>query len=148
MAYQLLIPLTLIPTEETDPRRVEEVREQILTAGRWTLPIMVEKDALFVMDGHHRLAVALQLGLNVIPSVLLDYETVQVEAWRAGETITPEHIFDIVRRCCKFPIKTTRHIFKGELPACNVPLEELRRNPDLSKVSVPTPQGGMLPYPT
>ncbi|MGO7172159.1 hypothetical protein AB9F47_34435 [Rhizobium leguminosarum] len=145
MTYRLLIPLTLIPTEETDPQRVEEVREQILTAGRWTVPIMVEKDALFVMDGHHRLAVALQLGLNVIPSVLLDYQTVQVEAWRAGETITPEIIFDIVRRCRKFPIKTTRHIFRGEFPACNLPLEELRQNPSIP-ISAPALQGGMVPY--
>jgi hypothetical protein len=137
MTYQLVSPLRLIPTEETDPGRIEKVREEILLAGHWTVPVMIEKNVLFVMDGHHRLAVALQLGLDVIPVIFLDYQSVEVTAWRAGETITPDDIFDMVRRCGKFPFKTTRHIFTGGFPTCNVPLEELRRSSSILENQVP-----------
>jgi len=47
----------LIPTEEVDLDKVAELQAQILHAGCWTVPITAEKDALFVMDGHHRLVV-------------------------------------------------------------------------------------------
>jgi hypothetical protein len=58
MQVCLLSPTCLIPTEEVDPDRVAELEAQILRTGCWTVPITVEKDALFVMDGHHRLTVA------------------------------------------------------------------------------------------
>jgi len=127
MKFHFLSPHKLIPTEETDAGRVDEVHDLIFTAGCWTVPITVEKDALFVMDGHHRLEVALRLGLRAVPIILLDYRSVRVEAWRAGETITPADIYDIARSRRKFPIKTTRHIFLDDLPACNVSLDDLRQ---------------------
>lgn len=126
MTYRFLSPRDLTPTEETDPSRVDAVQAQILNAGRWTVPILVEKSALFVMDGHHRLAVALRLGLEAIPSLLLDYRDVRVEAWRADETITPEQIFAMAKSGRKFPIKTTRHFYSGDFPKCEVSLDELR----------------------
>jgi len=126
MTYRFLSPRDLTPTEETDPNRVDVVLGQILTAGRWTVPILVEKSALFVMDGHHRLAVALRLGLEAIPAMLLDYRDVRVEAWRADETITPDLIFEMAKSGRKFPIKTTRHTYSGDFPECDVSLDELR----------------------
>ena len=127
MKIRFLSPHKLIPTEETDARRVDELHGLISTAGCWTVPITVEKDALFVMDGHHRLEVAFRLGLHAVPTVLLDYRSVRVEAWRAGETITPADIYDVARNRQKFPIKTTRHIFLDDLPACDVKLDDLRQ---------------------
>lgn len=126
MTYRFLSPRDLTPTEETDSKHIDAVLGQILAAGRWTVPIMVEKSALFVMDGHHRLAVALRLGLEAIPSMLLDYRDVRVEAWRDEETITPDQIFEMAKSGGKFPIKTTRHIYSGDFPKCDVSLDELR----------------------
>jgi ParB-like nuclease family protein len=83
MQVCLLSPTCLIPTEEVDPDRVAELQAQILREGCWTVPITVEKDAaLFVMDGHHRLAVAYRLQLPLAPVILLDYTSVRVESWR------------------------------------------------------------------
>lgn len=115
----------LTPTEGTDPHHVREVHHRILSIGYWTTPIWVEKNELFIMDGHHRLAVANLLGLQFIPAVLTDYDTVHVEAWRPGETITAGDIYAMARSGQKFPIKTTRHRFPGEPPQCHVPLGEL-----------------------
>ena len=125
MQVCLLSPTCLIPTEEVDPYGVEELQAQILRAGCWTVPITAEKDALFVMDGHHRLAVAHLLQLPLVPVVLLDYTAVRVESWRPDQTITPASIFAMVRSGGKFPCKTTRHIFDHRLPNCNLPLESL-----------------------
>ena len=126
MHYCLVSPSRLIPTEEVDPDRVNVLEAQILEAGSWTAPITAEKDALFVMDGHHRLTVAHRLGLTAVPVLLLDYSSVRVESWRPGETITPANIFAMARSGRRFPCKTTRHIFDSPLPACDVPLAFLR----------------------
>ncbi|WFU38879.1 hypothetical protein QA640_31415 [Bradyrhizobium sp. CB82] len=126
MQVCLLSPTCLIPTEEVDPHGVAELQAQILRAGRWTVPITAEKDALCVMDGHHRLEVAERLRLPLVPVILLDYAAVRVESWRPGETITPACILAMARSGRKFPCKTTRHIFDQSLPNCNLPLERLR----------------------
>jgi hypothetical protein len=117
----------LIPTEEVDPDRVAELQAQILRAGRWTVPITVEKNALFVMDGHHRLAVAHRMHLPLVPVLLMDYSTVRVESRRPGQTITPAIIFAMACSGRKFPCKTTRHIFDQGVPNCNLPLDSLHR---------------------
>lgn len=97
MQVCLLSPTCLTATEEVDPDRVADLEAQILRAACWTVPITAEKDALFVMDGHHRLAVAHRLQLPVIPVILLDYDAVRVESWRPGQTITPACILAMAR---------------------------------------------------
>lgn len=125
MEYCLLSPAQLIPTEEVNPDSVDALQAKILHEGSWTAPITAEKDALFVMDGHHRLAVAHRLRLTAVPVVLLDYDSVHVESWRPQERITPADIFDMARSGRKFPYKTTRHIFAKGLPTCDLPLQLL-----------------------
>lgn len=125
MEFCLLSPARLIPTEEVNLDNVDALQTQILQEGSWTAPITAEKDALFVMDGHHRLTVAHRLRLTAVPVVLLDYDSVRVESWRPGERVTPADIFDMARSGRKFPYKTTRHLFTKGLPVCDVPLEVL-----------------------
>ncbi|MBW9064789.1 ParB N-terminal domain-containing protein [Rhizobium herbae] len=129
MKYRLLPLDSLIPTEDVDVERVFELEDQIVQSGCWKVPITVHRDALFVMDGHHRLTVAKRLRLELLPVVLLDYDSVHVEAWRPGETITPESIFVMVRSGDKFPCKTTGHVFAHPIPECAIPLSDLRRAP-------------------
>ncbi|PDT38137.1 MULTISPECIES: ParB N-terminal domain-containing protein [Sinorhizobium] len=142
MKYCLLSPARLIPTEEVSLDRVDILQARILQAGSWTAPITAEKNALFVMDGHHRLTVAHRLRLTTVPVVLLDYDSVRVESWRAGETITPAEIFAMARSGRKFPYKTTRHIFAEGLPRCDVPLQLLFR--PTSSEMVPARAAGAL----
>jgi hypothetical protein len=142
MEYCLLSPARLIPTEEVNLDRVDALQAEILQAGSWTAPIAAEKGALFVMDGHHRLTVAQRLRLTTVPVVLLDYDSVRVESWRAGEMVTPAEIFAMARSGRKFPYKTTRHIFAGGLPRCDVPLQLLRQ--PFSAEMVPVRAAGAL----
>ncbi|MEF0944236.1 ParB N-terminal domain-containing protein [Rhizobium sp. BR 362] len=134
--YQLLDPRKLTPTEEIDGDRVAELEQEIVQSGRWTRPITVHRDDWFVMDGHHRLTIAQRLDFKLLPVVLLDYDTVRVEAWRQGETITPDMIFEMARSGRKFPSKTTRHIFEGPPPACDIPLGDLRHPAPSAKLSM------------
>ena len=78
MQVRLVSPESLIPTEDVDPERVIALQAQILRQDIWTVPITIEKDALFVMDGHHRLTVARRLRLAFIPVVPLDYTVVRL----------------------------------------------------------------------
>lgn len=124
-SYFLIDPIKLTPTEEIDYNHVDYLESEIRNSGYWTVPITIQQNALFVMDGHHRLEVAKRLNLALIPVVLTDYDRVDVTAWRQGETITPQCIFAMARSGEKFPHKTTRHIFREPLPRCAVPLSEL-----------------------
>ncbi|GEC42184.1 hypothetical protein CN138_35075 [Sinorhizobium meliloti] len=125
MRYYLLQPNDLTPTEEVDCRQVLELEEEILQAKFWKTPIAVHKGELFVMDGHHRLAVAKRLQLRILPAMLLDYRGVRVEAWRLGEVVTPEIILAMARSGRKFPAKTTKHVFDSQFPECKIPLSDL-----------------------
>jgi hypothetical protein len=145
--YYLIDPRLLVPTEETDSHRLEEVEREVLKSKRWRFPIAAQKDALFIMDGHHRLEVSRRLKLEAIPVVLLDYSHVHVEAWRAAETITAEDVWAMYRSGRKFPSKTTRHIFHSPLPGCNVPLDTLRHaQPVLRHRPQGFPQAALLQH--
>lgn len=123
--YCLFDPQALIPTEEVDLSRVDDLEAKIRSDGRWTEPITAHKDGYFVMDGHHRLTVARRLRLAFLPVVFLGYDEVRVTAWRKGETITPEDIFAMARSGRLYPLKTTRHIFDPPVSGCDVPLQRL-----------------------
>lgn len=123
--YELLSPDQLIPTEEIDCVSAIALEQRILRMGKWTTAVAVHVDAYFVMDGHHRLTVAKRLGLRALPVVLLDYDDVEVTAWRDGESVTAEDVCRMAREGGRFPPKTTRHIFKHPIPDCDIPLDYL-----------------------
>lgn len=138
-SYWLFDPYALTPTEDVDASRLAVLEAKLLSDGRWTHPIAAHENAHFVMDGHHRLTVAKHLKLRVIPVVFTGYDDVEVTAWRPGETITPEHIFALVRSGRLYPCKTTRHIFKEPLPSCDIPLVGLGFNAPKIRGVLPTP---------
>lgn len=126
-SYHLLDPNKLTPTEDFDAASVSILIAKILNDRRWTSPIIVHKNALFVMDGHHRLEAAKRLDLALVPVLFRDYDCVDVTAWRSGESVTPDDIFAMARSGKKFPYKTTKHILRSEAPFCSVPLTELKQ---------------------
>ncbi|SEP50523.1 ParB-like nuclease domain-containing protein [Methylobacterium sp. ap11] len=124
----LIPPRLLRPTEETVRGRIGEVIALILTEQAWTQPICVERDTLAVLDGHHRLAAAIQLGLARVPVRLYAYATVPLASWRPG--IVPTR-GEVLRRALAghlYPPKTTRHRFAPE-PPISVALAQLLGEP-------------------
>lgn len=126
--FSLIPPRLLRPTEETVRGRIGEVIALILAEQAWTQPICVERDTLAVLDGHHRLAAAIQLGLARVPVRLYDYDTVPLASWRTG--IVPTR-GEVLRRALTghlYPPKTTRHHFAPEPSTC-VALARLHGGP-------------------
>jgi len=122
----VLIPVErILPNEEHDAARLVEVQDSIERTGRWTAPIVLERESLAVMDGHHRLAAARALSFVRVPCVLLDYAEVKVESRRPGIDVDGAQIVARSRACRLYPPKTTRHVFSRPLPVCSIALDLL-----------------------
>jgi len=127
MTVELVDPAMLRHIEGFSKRRVAWLREKIARERRWTKPLAVDDEHNLVMDGQHRMEVALALGLRRVPAVR--YRYAQVEIW----SLRPNYSFDwtdVVARALSgniYPYKTVKHRFPREMGACDYPLEELRR---------------------
>ncbi len=124
----------LVPHEEHDERRALRLARHIGRVAVWTAPLVVERDSLVVMDGHHRLRAAQALGLLVLPAVLLCYEDggVVLQAWRKGESWGPAAVLACGRSGRLLPRKTTRHLFQPPIGSVAIPLEWLAAQPEKS----------------
>ena len=144
-ALSLLPPLALRPTEETLRGRIGEVIGLILDEQAWTQPIRVERGTLAVLDGHHRLAAAIQLGLVRVPVRTYDYATVPLASWRPGIHPTRDEVLRRALAGQLYPPKTTRHTFAPE-PLASVGLGRLLCGPEpapvthSSAISAPPPR--------
>ncbi|HVJ37965.1 MAG TPA: ParB N-terminal domain-containing protein [Stenotrophomonas sp.] len=131
-----LVPLAIIrPTERHYPEHADSLAADMRQHALWRVPIVIERSSNAVMDGHHRLVAARQLGLYFVPCLRLDYTQVRVSAARAGYDVCPA---DILRRALAadpYPPKTTRHEFDGPLPLCNLSLTELVARPTVDSLA-------------
>lgn len=120
-------PSALLPTERHDPVRVGELIEKVKKKGFWTTPILVEKNSLAIMDGHHRTAVALKLNLKKVPVVKLSYgdPRVLLSGWKPGKIFSPEEIISAALSGVPLPLKSTKHDLTVPLPSLKVPLRDL-----------------------
>ena len=79
------------------------------------------------MDGQHRMEVAKNLGLNVVPCLLYDYKDVEVWSLRENYEVTQKLIVERALAENIFPYKTAKHRFPyGANAVCKIPLDELR----------------------
>lgn len=120
-------PSTLLPTERHDPVRVGELIEKVKKKGFWTTPILVDKNSLAIMDGHHRTAVALKLNLKKVPVVKLSYgdPRVLLSGWEPGKNFSPEEIISAALSGVPLPLKSTKHDLTVPLPSLKVALRDL-----------------------
>jgi L-serine kinase (ADP) len=122
---ELVDPKQLRHIEGFSARRVQWLQDKIVAQGRWIKPIAIDDAHHLVLDGQHRMEVALKLGLKRIPAVKFSYAAVEI--W----SLRPKYSFvwqDVVARALDaniYPYKTVKHRFPEELPACDFALEEL-----------------------
>jgi L-serine kinase (ADP) len=123
-----LVPIKeLRPTEMINTGRFHSLAAKILREGRWTHPILVERENLIVMDGHHRLSSAGLLHLKCVPCLLLSYDDprVSVTSWHDTEPFDVARIIKAGQTGQLLGFKTTRHRISGTVPSCAIPLETL-----------------------
>jgi hypothetical protein len=127
MKIEWVEPRLLRHIEGFSARRVAWLKRKVTNEGFWTKPVALDDKHHLVLDGQHRMEVALALGLKRVPAVKFRYASVEI--W----SLRPKYSFvwqDVVERALTgdiYPYKTVKHRFPVEIPACNIPVEELLR---------------------
>lgn len=107
-------------------KRVLWLKDKIVREGVWNKPVALDNGHCLVLDGQHRMEVALAIGLKWIPAVKYEYAAVKIWSLRPRQ-----HEFDweiVVKRALAgdiYPYKTVKHEFPTPVPLCNLKLEEL-----------------------
>ena len=99
--------------------------------GGFTKPVLVDSVTGSLLDGHHRLSVAQELGLSKIPAICLDYlssEDITLELWPNTDfdSITKSMVIQMCESVDLFPPKTTKHTTIFDLPPILVSLDDLK----------------------
>jgi len=101
----------LKPTEEIVSSRLPEVEKALgLNPKKWP-PVMVSSED-FLLDGHHRRAIAMKYGFEHLNALKLDYadEGLEVFDYQTGETLDKNTLLTIYKSGVVLKPKTTRHI--------------------------------------
>ncbi|MFT4308779.1 MAG: ParB N-terminal domain-containing protein [Candidatus Woesearchaeota archaeon] len=117
----------LRPHERIDEERLKEVISEIRSHG--VVPIVIDETTGVILDGHHRCEALRTLGYVSVPVRAVDYQndSVVLEAWRTGETVTKEQVVRCALCGELLPAKTTRHTIRHE--RCeHVPLSMLENS--------------------
>ena len=108
-----LVPLEeLKPHEQIDERDLPGLVAEIRTRGLLSHPIWVARGSHAILNGHHRVAALRRLGAARAPVWLIDYhsESVRVDRWSPGPSISKEEVEQHAREGLLFPPKTTKHV--------------------------------------
>ena len=121
----------LKPHEEIKIKARDKLLDMTKRWGGFTKPILVDSLTGSLLDGHHRLSVAKELGLSKIPAICLNYlssEEIILELWPSSvlEFITKSMVIDMCESDDLFPPKTTKHTTIFDLPPILVSLDELK----------------------
>lgn len=114
--------------EDFGRKRVDWLKNKILSEGVWTVPLKIEKKNFLVMDGQHRMEVAKLLNLKCVPCILYSYDEVKVWSLRDNYEVNADLITQRVFEDNIYPYKTAKHAFpdSGDLK-CEIPLSQLKK---------------------
>ncbi len=118
-------PARLRHIEGFSARRVSWLRKKVMLEGRWTKPIALDDEHNLVLDGQHRMEVALALGLKRVPAVKFSYADVEVWSLRPKYSFTWKEVVERAIAGDIYPYKTVKHRFPEDLPECDFPLRQL-----------------------
>ncbi|MBM3519911.1 MAG: transcriptional regulator [Alphaproteobacteria bacterium] len=110
-AVALIAVDSLRPSEHVDPGRVAALADEIVAAGELRQPILVERESLTILDGHHRWHAARCLGLARIPAIALSYQDprLTLASW-SERSFSPDDVLRAAATGQLLPAKSTRHI--------------------------------------
>jgi len=132
----MILPIELLrPHEQTSKGLVDRLAEEIKRDGFLRKAILVDRETLTVLDGHHRIEALRKLGYKRAPCLLIDYLSPRIVVKRGdGKRIPKEHVVEVGIRGRPMPPKTTRHLVSVEgktlhvskiEPDLNIPLHDL-----------------------
>ena len=115
MKVYFLNPEKLNPIEDYDSDRVDWLKDKIKKEDIWTMPIAIAQEHNLVMDGHHRLQVALELNLNKVPCFIYSYNDIEPFSLRKEEKVSSKIIIENFLKSKIFPYKTAKHKLSSPL---------------------------------
>jgi L-serine kinase (ADP) len=119
----------LISHEMILDERLKQVKIDLLARGFLKNPVIVDRDNLIILDGHHRVAALKQLGANKIPAYLVDYQNKDIRVTLRRKEFHFLNIKQSVIEYCLagkiFPSKTTRHLIKNRPRNINFKISKL-----------------------
>ena len=121
----------LKPHEQIKSKARDKLLDMTKRWGGFTKPVLVDSVTGSLLDGHHRLSVAQELGLSKIPAICLDYlssEDITLELWPNTDldSITKSMVIQMCESRDLFPPKTTKHTTIFDLPPILVSLDDLK----------------------
>ena len=121
----------LKPHEQIKSKARDKLLDMTKRWGGFTKPVLVDSVTGSLLDGHHRLSVAQELGLSKIPAICLDYlssEDITLELWPNTDfdSITESMVIQMCESGDLFPPKTTKHTTIFDLPPILVSLDDLK----------------------
>ncbi len=117
----------LVPIESVDNEKVQWLKRKIIKDNLWITPIITDIQSNLVMDGHHRYAAALELGLTKIPCLLASYKNVDCWSINTSFHINPEILYASCLQGFTYPWKTVKHDFDNiSIKSININLDNLR----------------------
>lgn len=106
---------------------MEQLRRRITEDRRLKRPIVVDKNSLVILDGHHRYQALKGMGMSRIPAQLVDYKNGEVRVYLRRKELLMKMIKEyVVKKASEgklFPSKTTRHLIKNRIGIINYPLK-------------------------
>jgi len=126
-----LVPLeTLLPHEQVEEHRVDNLEKMTLRWRAYTKPLLIDGRTGTILDGHHRTKVAERMELLCLPCVLVDYledDRVTLAVWpnSGRDSLEKEEVIQAALSGELFPPKTSRHLMSDHLPPISISLSRL-----------------------
>ena len=118
----------LYPVEAVDKKHLHVVKQHIMNNGYWVKPLKVSISDGTVMDGHHSLAIAKDIGLDKVPVIDFSYDEVNIWSLHERYIFSKEQIIIDAHNGRLYPAKTVKHRFPQVKYSCNIRLDELKKN--------------------
>lgn len=111
------------------PKRLKQVKDDLLAKGFIKNPVVVDRKNNIILDGHHRVAALKQLGACKVPAYLVDYSNKEIKvSLRRKEFSFSDIKQAVIDYCLKgkiFPSKTTKHLIKNRPKNINIKISQL-----------------------
>ena len=111
---EFIRPEELHPHEAVDEDRKRNILAMMRRTGIFHPPLLVDSETRVILDGHHRLSAAKELGCVRVPCYCVDYlndDSIVLETWRSDLAPTKAQVIEMGLSGKVFPRKTTRHIY-------------------------------------
>jgi hypothetical protein len=125
--FALVETATLLPHEQVEQERLLILVKQIESDGALHSPVIVDRNSMVILDGHHRVKALKLLGCALTPVYLVDYSdpSIRVTQWR-DVRVSKREVVEAGLSGRLYPPKVSRHVWRVPPRERPVPLSLLR----------------------